>query len=122
MNSPKLQFSVRSLAVAIALVACAAASFAQAPEWTIVVTSCIPFLSGFFFWVRDQTMIETRIKTFPLLCLAVIPIYISSMGPVLAFDERYAWDEFYTPLYWMAHNSIFETPLKEYARIWGLGA
>lgn len=120
MPNRNIQFSIQTLALATVGVAIVVYCFVRIPGWTIVVLSCLPFLTGSYYWLHDKTRVETRIKTFPLLCIATIPAYIASMGPALANDGDYVWGGFYRPIVWVADGTVLERPAKDYLKLWGV--
>jgi hypothetical protein len=58
--------------------------------------------------------------------LAVLALYVLSVGPVGAVVEHSGFGEdaarvFYAPLIWLHHNTVLKEPLEAYARLWGWG-
>ena len=120
MANNRIQYSVRTLGFAAFGVAVAAAGLQQYPGGSICILSVIPFLVVSYFLFFKVTSVRTKGVLYPAILLALIPIYIASVGPFYIYAYENGWQDFYAPLEFFGEDTIFQRPLNAYAEMWGI--
>ncbi len=120
----RMQFSLRSVMMAIVVAGCLFSALRIVPH--IVIFSSGVILAGLsvFLIIRLRRWEASRILRSLVYASAIVAwsfLYVVSIGPVAALNEfGFAmFDTVYAPVIWLHDATSLKEPLNKYAELWG---